>query len=554
MPEEKKKTIWKPRASTPQTKWKKNMSTKQGLRGDQGNVGSKGSRGFRGSEGRIGPVGIPGTQGLPGQSITPQMLEDMKAQIKAEIIKDTPTKKGGLNMPYPFYPRGYRENVSKSLTGILRADGGVLSIATITGLSNIVEDLTPQLGGDLDLNGKNIDFPTTANISDCLDEDNMASDSATALATQQSIKAYADALVPTTITVADESTDTTCFPLFVTADTGDLAPKSGTNLTFNSDTGALTATSFVGSLTGQADTVATIAGLAPDTATSQASQPNITSLGTLTSLALSGDITFDAGGYRTITIATDNTEGDELNILAGSGGTGNVDGGLLFLRGGEGGSGGNTTGGNVNVFGGVDGGTGTGGAVYIRGGNGSTLGSIHIGDAATLIVNIGTTLAMGANDITMSGSIGLTGTRVTKLWATDLEVSNAPTLGGVAIPSISSTNTLTNKRITQRVSTEASSGTPTINTDNVDDHSITALAVAITSMTTSLSGTPTNFQKLIIRILDNGTARAITWGASFRDAGVALPTTTTISKLLTVGFIYDTNTSDWGCVAVTNET
>ena len=60
------------------------------------------------------------------------------------------------------------------------------------GMANVVEDTTPQLGGDLDLNGNNIDFPTTANISDCLDEDNMATDSATMLATQQSIKAYAD--------------------------------------------------------------------------------------------------------------------------------------------------------------------------------------------------------------------------------------------------------------------------------------------------------------------------------------------------------------------------
>ena len=58
--------------------------------------------------------------------------------------------------------------------------------------------------------------------------------------------------VPTTITVADESSDTTCFPLFATAATGDLAPKSGSNLTFNSSTGALTATSFVGNLTGTA--------------------------------------------------------------------------------------------------------------------------------------------------------------------------------------------------------------------------------------------------------------------------------------------------------------
>jgi len=67
-----------------------------------------------------------------------------------------------------------------------------LGNAPSTGIADLVEDTTPQLGGDLDLNGNNIDFPTTANISDCLDEDDMSSDSATALATQQSIKAYVD--------------------------------------------------------------------------------------------------------------------------------------------------------------------------------------------------------------------------------------------------------------------------------------------------------------------------------------------------------------------------
>ena len=54
----------------------------------------------------------------------------------------------------------------------------------------------------------------------------------------------------TQITLADESSDTTCFPVFATAATGDLAPKTGDNLTFNSSSGALTATSFVGALTG----------------------------------------------------------------------------------------------------------------------------------------------------------------------------------------------------------------------------------------------------------------------------------------------------------------
>ena len=75
-----------------------------------------------------------------------------------------------------------------------------------------------------------------------IDEDNMATDSNTRPPSQQSVKAYVDAKVPTSITVADESSDTTCFPLFVTAATGDLAPKSGTNITFNSSTGLLSAT------------------------------------------------------------------------------------------------------------------------------------------------------------------------------------------------------------------------------------------------------------------------------------------------------------------------
>jgi len=103
------------------------------------------------------------------------------------------------------------------------------------------------------------------------------------------------------------------------------------------------------------------------------------------------------------------------------------------------------------------------------------------------------------------------------------------------------------------ITTITSHATPTINTDNCSFVTITAQAEAITSMTTNLSGTPKNFQKLIFRIKDNGSAQGITWGAKFVAKGVALPTTTVISKLLTVGFIYNTVTATWGCVAVANE-
>ncbi len=112
------------------------------------------------------------------------------------------------------------------------------------------------------------------------------------------------------------------------------------------------------------------------------------------------------------------------------------------------------------------------------------------------------------------------------------------------------TEGLSNKRITRRYVTTTQSATPTINTDNTDTSSITALAQAITSMTTNLSGTPVGGDQLIIEITDNGTARAITWGASFEASTVALPTTTVISAKLTVGFIWNVATTKWRCVAV----
>jgi len=111
--------------------------------------------------------------------------------------------------------------------------------------------------------------------------------------------------------------------------------------------------------------------------------------------------------------------------------------------------------------------------------------------------------------------------------------------------------TLTNKRITQRVGTVASHVTPTPTADDSDMYTVTAQAEA--AAFAAPSGTPTDGQKLIIRIKDNATARALSWNAIYRALGVALPTTTTISKTLYVGFIYNSTDSKWDCVAKTEE-
>jgi hypothetical protein len=123
------------------------------------------------------------------------------------------------------------------------------------------------------------------------------------------------------------------------------------------------------------------------------------------------------------------------------------------------------------------------------------------------------------------------------------------TIVAANVTTTTNTQTLTNKRISPRTGTAASSATPTINTDNVDFYSLTAQAADITSFTSNLSGTPTEGQTLWIAITGTA-ARAITWGASFEASTVALPTTTVTTARLDIGFVWNTVTSKWRCIAV----
>jgi hypothetical protein len=120
--------------------------------------------------------------------------------------------------------------------------------------------------------------------------------------------------------------------------------------------------------------------------------------------------------------------------------------------------------------------------------------------------------------------------------------------GVTALVTTSSTDTLTNKRMTKRVGSTESSATPTINTDNYDMYIITAQTEAITSFTTNLSGTANNGDTLWIAITGT-TAIAITWGDSFESSTVTLPTTTITTNRLDVGFVWNAVTEKWRCVA-----
>ena len=134
------------------------------------------------------------------------------------------------------------------VTGVTTATGGV--IGNLTGNVTGNADTATALANARTIGG--VSFDGTGNIN--LPGVNAAGN-------QDTTGNAATATVGTTITVADESSDTTCFPLFTTAATGNLGAKSGSNLTFNSDTGALGATSFVGSGSGLSGGTVPIASL-----------------------------------------------------------------------------------------------------------------------------------------------------------------------------------------------------------------------------------------------------------------------------------------------------
>jgi hypothetical protein len=175
-----------------------------------------------------------------------------------------------------------------------------------------------------------------------------------------------------------------------------------------------------------------------------------------------------------------------------------------------------------------------------------------VGDLKILTGNV--IINTAAKGITTASAISLnfgTNTSTTGMTldtSNNLNVLGSYTANSVAVPTISSTSTLTNKRVTPRVSITTSSATPTINTDSVDVYGLTAQAVDITSFSTNLSGTPTDGQLLRIYIVGTA-ARAITWGASFEASTTPLPTTTVTTNRLDVGFVWNAATSKWRCLA-----
>lgn len=231
---------------------------------------------------------------------------------------------------------------------------------------------------------------------------------------------------PTAITVANEGTDTTCFPLFVTAATGDLGPKTNTGLTFDSSTATLAATAFSGPLTGNvtgnvSGTAATVTG---------AAQTAITSLGTLTALDVDNI----------------NVNGNTISASTGAVNITPATGSAIVLDG------------TINIDAGVvTGATSITSTAFVGALTGDVTGNVS-GTAATVTSGTQAAITTCANltsiqghTVTLTGNFIRSGAHALTLTTTGTTGVTLPTTGTLA--TLAGTETLTNKTLTAPVIT-----------------------------------------------------------------------------------------------------
>jgi len=198
-------------------------------------------------------------------------------------------------------------------------------------------------------------------------------------------------IAATSAVIANEGTDTTCFPLFATAATGTLPLKSNAAFTLNSNTGALGATSFSGAGTGLTGTASSLTAGAVTGATFTTALTVNTGTVTLTGNAANTSVlTIGAGA---VSVSGANT-GDQTITLTGA-----------------------VTGSGTGSFATT---IATPGTLTVSSTNSNATAHTH---AITSSSAPGAAASLLATDA--SGIIGSTGTRIVKGWFVDLTVTNA---------------------------------------------------------------------------------------------------------------------------------
>lgn len=170
---------------------------------------------------------------------------------------------------------------------------------------------------------------------------------------------------------------------------------------------------------------------------------------------------------------------------------------------------------------------------------GSNLSGTNTGDQTSVTGNAGTaTTLQTARTIAGQSFNG----------STNISIASTDLSDTASIVLLTSTQTLTNKRMTPRIGTTTTSATPTPTGDSADQYTVTALNTNATIA--APTGTPTDGQDLWLRIKDDGNVRTLTFNAAYRfSSDLAAPTATVVSKTLYMRFKYNSADSKWDCLA-----
>lgn len=179
--------------------------------------------------------------------------------------------------------------------------------------------------------------------------------------------------------------------------------------------------------------------------------------------------------------------------------------------------------------------------------------------------NLGTPSAVNLTNGTALPLSGITGSTSTALGVGSLEVGHATDstlsrlgagdlgIEGVSILTTTNTKTITNKRKQPRVYTATNNATLTPEIDTYDIFHLTAMS-ANTTIANHSTSTPADGEIITLRFLDNGTARTLSWGTNYvAKGGIALPSTTTISKNMSCLFEWNANLSKYNLIGLTQE-
>lgn len=261
-----------------------------------------------------------------------------------------------------------------------------------------------------------------------------------------------------------------------------------------------------------------------------------------------------------LTAWTVTSGGGSLTVASAVSATGNITGGNILTSGLMSATGNIISGANISSGNILTGGLSLSGNVLsaiLATANITTTANISGGNLlGTLVGNVTATTVSATGNITGGNLIGTLAGGSSNIAI----VSNGDillTVGSTANVATFTSTGIANTRITPRVANNGAtvSGNITPTSDTADQYNILGLTGNISIQ--NPSGTPTDGQKLTLRIKDNGVARGITWSTaganSYRVVSTTLPLTTSAGKVTYVGCIYNSTDVFWDVIAVATQ-